>query len=767
MHPIARAIANRIANRIAYPIARFAFAFALVLALGLTSAPVGAQTTPGSMLESATEPAATETAATPANGDALAPEQIAARLETARADAQRVDRRRTTATTRELGHLDRMSAALEELIGLLEDQKELASERLEATAATDSATGEAPSAFALDRLLDEIDSLDAEATRSRDLVEATRAGLERARARVRETESALRQQRTAAETATGSAASADAARALELAELAARTAREQQRLLEMQLAKLRPASVPEASEASLRADVAAMRQALGRGEGDASAGFENLAELESELARRLESKRRDLASIDLRVKAAENQYASRTPSDPSLLAVVEALAAKRDTIRHEIELLQIEAAEVEAQTAVWRDWQALLSKRLEEADRADVATRTRDRLETLDQSLLRAGVRLAERERALASVSKRLDRLPKDSSLRPILREHRDALKLLVRHEGEVRERMAADRRTVRRLADDLEGSAREIGPLELARRVGRAIRDVWRYEIFAVEDQSITIGSLVLAILLISIGAQLSRIGAKSLRGFAERRFSLDAGVAHALQNLSFYVLLTSFALFALRLIHFPLTAFTVIGGALAIGIGFGSQNVMNNFISGLILMLERPVRAQDVVEVDGNHGTIERIGARSTQIRSTDGRHIVVPNSFFLESNVVNWTLSDDLIRTSVGVGVAYGSDTRLVERLIRQVVTELEGVLQDPTPIILFQEFGDNSLNFEVHFWVLARAPMQMRRVASQVRFRIDDLFREHGVVIAFPQRDVHLDTTRPIEVRMVDGTDADDT
>jgi small-conductance mechanosensitive channel len=180
-----------------------------------------------------------------------------------------------------------------------------------------------------------------------------------------------------------------------------------------------------------------------------------------------------------------------------------------------------------------------------------------------------------------------------------------------------------------------------------------------------------------------------------------------------------------------------------------------------MNNFISGLILMLERPVRARDVIEVDGNHGTIEKIGARSTQIRSTDGRHIVVPNSFFLESNVVNWTLSDDLIRTKVSVGVNYGSPTRLVEELIHRVVMEVDQVLKSPPPIIVFEEFGDNALIFETYFWVNARAPMEVRRVQSAVRFRIDDLFREHQLVISFPQRDVHLDSVKPLEVRLLRG------
>ena len=207
----------------------------------------------------------------------------------------------------------------------------------------------------------------------------------------------------------------------------------------------------------------------------------------------------------------------------------------------------------------------------------------------------------------------------------------------------------------------------------------------------------------------------------------------------------------------------RFPLAS---VGAALAIGVGFGSQNVMNNFISGLILMLERPIRADDLVEVEGNHGIVEHIGARSTRIRSTDGRHIIVPNSFFLENNVVNWTLSDDLLRSSVKVGIVYGAPTRLAEQLIQRVVSEDPDILPKPPHEIVFDDFGDNSLNFEVYFWARVRSPMAARRIKSRMRFKLDDLFREHGIVIAFPQRDVHLDSLKPIEVRVLgEGPDAD--
>ncbi len=293
-----------------------------------------------------------------------------------------------------------------------------------------------------------------------------------------------------------------------------------------------------------------------------------------------------------------------------------------------------------------------------------------------------------------------------------------------------------------------------------------QAAREVWTHTLTFVDGVPITVGSLVLALLILGLGLWIARRGSGLLARIAARRMRLDTGGITAIETLSYYAIVVAFLLMSLRAVHLPLTAFAVLGGALAIGIGFGSQNVMNNFISGLILLLERPVRVRDLVEVDGNHGTIEKIGARSTQIRSTDGRHIVVPNSFFLENNVVNWTLSDDLIRAKVTVGVIYGSPTRLVEELILRVVGQNPEVLKQPVANVVFEEFGDNSLIFDTYFWVNARSPMEVRKIQSEVRFAIDDLFRQHGLVIAFPQRDVHLDTTRPIEVRMLGGASRDD-
>jgi small-conductance mechanosensitive channel len=197
------------------------------------------------------------------------------------------------------------------------------------------------------------------------------------------------------------------------------------------------------------------------------------------------------------------------------------------------------------------------------------------------------------------------------------------------------------------------------------------------------------------------------------------------------------------------LSMLKIPISSLAFLSGAVAIGVGFGAQNIINNFISGWILMGEQPIRIGDLLEINETLGTVVAINNRSTLIKRIDGVHIVIPNSQILEQQVVNWTLVDREVRTQVRVGVAYGSPVREVERLIDQAVREQEDVLEHPKPVVIFEDFGDNSLVFDTFFWTLLRPGGDLRQLRSAVRFRIDELFTEHGIVIAFPQRDVHLD------------------
>lgn len=282
---------------------------------------------------------------------------------------------------------------------------------------------------------------------------------------------------------------------------------------------------------------------------------------------------------------------------------------------------------------------------------------------------------------------------------------------------------------------------------------------ELWNYPLIQLSGQAVTVGNILLAVFLLALGFFVSKLLSQVLAQTLGRRLHVDPGARDAIRTLSFYLIFVSFAFTSLNLVQFPLTIFTIAGGAVAIGVGFGSQNLMNNFISGLILHLERPIRIGDLVSVEGTHGIVEAIGARSTRIRTTGNTQMIVPNSFFLQNSLVNYTLSDDVVRTHISVGVVYGSPTREVEHLILVALEEHERVLKDHPRRILFTDFGDNALVFEALFWLHARTIFERREVESDLRFRIDELFREAGLVIAFPQRDVHLDTVRPLEVKLV--------
>ncbi len=236
-----------------------------------------------------------------------------------------------------------------------------------------------------------------------------------------------------------------------------------------------------------------------------------------------------------------------------------------------------------------------------------------------------------------------------------------------------------------------------------------------------------------------------------------AMTRRSVNADVVQFVHRSVYILGIVIIVITTLDLLNIPVTAFAFVSGAIAIGVGFGAQNIINNFISGWILMWERPIRIGDFIEIGETTGTVEEINTRSTRIRRIDGVHMLVPNSRLLEETVVNWTLVDDLLRCIVRVGVSYGSDAQLCHDVLSDVVEKNPLVRSDPLPMIVFEDFGDNALIFDVYFWVNSSGERSARQIRSDVRFEIDRRFRENDIVIAFPQRDVHLDGS--IDIRTV--------
>ena len=265
---------------------------------------------------------------------------------------------------------------------------------------------------------------------------------------------------------------------------------------------------------------------------------------------------------------------------------------------------------------------------------------------------------------------------------------------------------------------------------------------------LFNVSGQAVTVGQLLAVPFAALVGYLLIRWGGRLIASRMKAR-ALNADLVQ-LVTRAFYILgVAVLAITLLDLLNVPLTAFAFVSGAVAIGVGFGAQNIINNFISGWILMWERPIRINDFLEIGDTKGTVESINTRSTRLRRVDGVHLLIPNSYLLENIVVNWTLVDRLARSVVRVGVAYGSPVEQVKALIEQAVSEQEAVLQDPPSLVVFEDFGDNALIFDAYYWIYATADRDLRRIRSDVRFRISALFDEHDIVIAFPQRDVHID------------------
>jgi len=270
----------------------------------------------------------------------------------------------------------------------------------------------------------------------------------------------------------------------------------------------------------------------------------------------------------------------------------------------------------------------------------------------------------------------------------------------------------------------------------------------VMNWELLSLGETSVTIGQLVAALVTVSIALILA---AWLIRQLTKRllKGDKDANLVQLIKKVLWATVITILFFTALGVLGVPLGAFAFISGAIAIGIGFGAQNIINNFISGWILMWERPIRIGDFLEVGGMLGTVETIKTRFTRIRRLDGVRLMVPNSQFLENTVINWTIVDRQLRSHVRVGVQYGSDVEKVKRLLDEILADNPDVLEDPAPTVIFEDFGDSALIFDAFFWIESTSERSLRGVRSALRFEIDRVFKEYDVVIAFPQRDVHVD------------------
>jgi potassium efflux system protein len=237
-------------------------------------------------------------------------------------------------------------------------------------------------------------------------------------------------------------------------------------------------------------------------------------------------------------------------------------------------------------------------------------------------------------------------------------------------------------------------------------------------------------------------------------------RRLTGDAGAQYAIVTLCQYALVAAGVMYVFSSIGVQWSKLQWLVAALGVGLGFGLQEIVANFVSGIILLLERPVRVGDTVTVGDATGTVSRIRIRATTIVDWDRKELVVPNKEFITGRLLNWTLSNDLLRVIIPVGVAYGSDVRRAQQLLLEAADESARVLDDPAPQVLFGSFGDNALGLELRVYLPGISHFLPAR--SELHNAIYEKLNAAGVAIAFPQRDVHLDTSAPLDIRVHDAS-----
>ncbi len=267
-----------------------------------------------------------------------------------------------------------------------------------------------------------------------------------------------------------------------------------------------------------------------------------------------------------------------------------------------------------------------------------------------------------------------------------------------------------------------------------------------WETPIFQLGESPVTVRSVVvLSITLLVVGV-FARIARAGLMRLLRRGGTADEGRAYSIARIVEYLVFAVGVLVGLENVGVSLTALAAFGAVLSVGIGFGLQNIAQNFISGVILLIERPIAQGDVIDVGGTLGRVEEIGLRATRVLTLDGISVLVPNNRLISEDVRNLQLPSAQNRLRIAVGVAYGSDLSLVRETLSEVAAADSRVLEDPAPVVFFQSFGESSLDFELAVW-LGDAWMRPR-VASDLRFAIDAAFRREGIQIPFPQRDLHL-------------------
>ncbi len=274
---------------------------------------------------------------------------------------------------------------------------------------------------------------------------------------------------------------------------------------------------------------------------------------------------------------------------------------------------------------------------------------------------------------------------------------------------------------------------------------------------IFHIGKNPFTLKSLIVLVVSLIALYLITSIIRKILVKRVFPRYKIDIGKAESFATIIRYIIVIIGLMVIMKNSGIDISSFGILFGALGIGIGFGLQSISNNFISGIIILFERPVKIGDRIEVDGIAGNIVNISARATTILTNDNISIIIPNADIVNSKVINWSLNDNIVRFNYSVSVSYKEDPQCIKKILLEIVDECDAVLKDPPPNVLLEEFADSSLNFNLQVWTNEYST-QPKVLKSILYYTIFEKFRQLNIEIPFPQRDLHFisETEKPEKV-----------
>ena len=484
--------------------------------------------------------------------------------------------------------------------------------------------------------------------------------------------------------------------------------------------------------------------------------------IEDEIERALleqPSRRRDVEKAEALLAAQASARTKGTPPKrprgglPKLTESVDLKRLQSDNLNLHIDLLRHLLDDIEQEQRIWELRFAAARQRLAPAEEREAQKKLVSALKQIKgrreygfQQLAMTAAEISELEDRMADTTSSFQGAHLGEMIRAF--RHREGLyrRIVQRDDGLLRliayrqaefERLNRERPWSSRL-QDWGTSAMDT------------LRRAWNIELFVAEDtievdgqsitgrRSVTIGKVLKALAILLVGYWISLVLARLAQKVAVTRFQMDPDVANIVRQWTLAFLFTILLIITLISVKIPLAAFAFLGGALAIGVGFGTQNLLKNLISGMLLLIEQPLRVGDEIEVDGIRGMVTTIGLRSSTIRERNGVETLIPNSHLLERNLTNWTYSSYRKRYALRVAVVAGTATRRVRDLLVEVAGQHGQVLKDPQPSILLEEFTDSALMFSLQYWIEIGPAVDPATIASDLRFMIEKTFAEAGIV-----------------------------